>query len=166
MPRTISQQLRDATFSQETGEVFICLLTITHPNFAEDIRVCDDPFEVLPVAGVRGVVSQGEEFLFLPFAFSLPAQNDTGIATGRLSIDNIDQRMVAAVRQADSAIAIRIQIVLSSDVDTPVYDSDEFRLERVTYDALTVSGDLTMEYYDLEPFPYCRFNPSDFPGIF
>lgn len=166
MPRSISQELRSATFSQETGEVFIGLLTITHPNFEEDIRVCDDPFELLPVAGVRGVVSRGEEFLFLPFSFSLPAQNDTGIASARLSIDNIDQRIVQAVRQADSAISVTIEIVLSSDVDTPVFQSDDFRLERVTYDALTVSGDLTMEYYDAEPFPYCRFNPSDFPGIF
>lgn len=164
--RVISQELRDAVFSQETGEVFIGLLTISHPNFVEDIRVCDDPFEVLPVAGVRGVVSRGDEYVFLPFKFELPGTNDTGTAKGRLQIDNVDQRIVQAVRTANSALRLKIEIMLSSNVEVPRYVADDFRLDSVTYDALTVEGDLSMEYYDTEPFPQGRFTPSNFPGIF
>jgi hypothetical protein len=80
MPRNVSDNLKQAVFSQETSEVFITLVTITHPDFAEDIRVCSDPFELLPIAGVKGVVSRGDEYIYLPFNISLPAQDDTGIA--------------------------------------------------------------------------------------
>lgn len=166
MIRDVSNTFRSAVYAQQTSEVFIMLVTISHPDFEDDIRLANDPFEVLPDAGVRGVVSRGEEYLYLPFNINLPAQNDTGLARASLSIDNIDRRMVAAVRQASSAIGVTIEIVLASDVDTPEVTVQDFRLERVTYDAMTISGEISVEYYDLEPFPARRFTPSDFPGLF
>lgn len=166
MPRNVSDNLKQAVFAQETSEVFITLVTITHPDFADDIRIASDPFELLPVAGVKGVVSRGDEYIFLPFNISLPAQDDTGIARANISIDNISREIVAAVRTASSALTITIEIVLSSDVDSPEVTVQDFRLDRVTYDAFTISGDISVEYFDLEPFPSGRFNPSDFPGLF
>jgi len=164
--RNVSSNFKKAVFAQETKEAFICLLTISDPSFVDDIRVCDDPFEVLPTAGVRGVVSRGEEYVYIPFNIELPSQNDSGVARSKLVVDNVSREIVAAVRRATKALSVKIEIVLSSDVDTPEVSFDRFKLERVTYDALQVSGELSMEYYDLEPFPAKRFTASDFPGIF
>lgn len=164
--RNVSDNFKSAVFAQSTGECFIALLTISHPSFTDDIRVASDPYEVLPDAGVRGVVSNGLEYVYLPFSLNLPAQDDTNIAKASISIDNINREIVAAVRQANSALTISISIVLSSNVDVPEITISDFRLERVTYDAHTVSGDISLEYFDLEPFPAKRFTPSDFPGMF
>ena len=166
MSRPVSNAFKAAIYAQQTSEVFIVLATISHPSFEDDIRAASDPFELLPDAGVRGVVSRGLEYVYMPFVINLPAQDDTGIARASLSIDNIDRRIVAAVRSASSALNVSFEIVLASDVDTPELSVQDFRLERVTYDAFTVSGDISMEYFDLEPFPARRFTPSDFPGLF
>jgi hypothetical protein len=165
--RAVSSALKAATFAQQTDTAFITLLTITNANLATPIRVCDDPNQMLPLAGVRGVISRGDEYIFLPFAFSLPAEDDTGIGRAKLTIDNISREIVQAVRQAiGSKISLKIEIVLSSDLNTPEVIMSDFILEGIKYDAFTVTGDVTVEYYDLEPFPARRFTPSDFPGIF
>ena len=166
MSRNLSNEAKHAMYSQSTDETFIVLLTITHPNFAEPIRLASDSFEFLPVAQVRGVVSRGEEYIYLPFSITLPKQDDTGISKASLSIDNIDRRMVQAIRTADSSVSVKAEIVLASDVNNVEITVDKFKLAHITYDAFTISGDLSLEYYDLEPFPYKRFNPSDFPGMF
>lgn len=164
--RQVSETFKRAVFAQQTDEVFICLVTITHPSFTAPIRIASDPFEVLPIAGVRGVVSRGEEYVYLPFEIKLPSQDETGISRASLSVDNVDREIVSAVRGADSALGITIEVVMSSDVDVPEVAIQNFRLDRVTYDAFTVSGDISVEYFDLEPFPARRFTPSDFPGLF
>ena len=164
--RPVSNTAKAAVYAQNTDEAFITLVTIDHANFAEPVRVASDPFELLPDAGVRGVVSRGEEYLYLPFSIELPTQDDSGISRARLSIDNISREIVAAVRSANSALSITIEIILASDPDTVEISIADFRLDRVTYDAFTVSGDISAEYFDLEPFPSRRFTPSDFPGLF
>lgn len=164
--RTLSNTAKAAVFAQNTDEVFITLVTIDHPNFTAPVRICDDPYEILPIAGVRGVVSRGDEYLFLPFSMELPAQDDTGVAKARISIDNVSREIVGAVRSATSALSIDMEVVLASDVDTPEVSINDFRLEKVNYDALTVTGEISVEYFDLEPYPARRFTPADFPGLF
>lgn len=166
MSRNVSQTFREAAYAQETGEVWICLLTITDANLVEPIRLASDPFELLPIANVPGVVSRGQEFIFLPFNIELPTQDDSGISRARLSIENVDRRIVGAVRSATSELEILTEIVLATDVDSPEISVPNFRLSNVTYDALSIEGDLSLEYFLLEPFPARRLTPSDFPGLF
>lgn len=164
--RNLSNAAKHAIFSQQTEEAFIILVTISHSSFTDDIRVASDPFQLLPEASVRGVVSRGNEFLYFPFSITLPNSDDTGIARANVSFDNIDRSMITSIRRADSSLSIKIEMVLASDVNNVEFAIDGFKLDRVTYDALTISGEISMEYYDLEPFPSKRFTPSDFPGLF
>lgn len=164
--RNLSNAAKHAIFSQQTSEAFIILVTISHSNFTDDIRVASDPFEILPSANVRGVVSRGTEFVYFPFSINLPNSDDTGIARAMVSFDNIDRSMINAIRTADSSLSIKIEMILASDVDNVEFVIEGFKLDRVTYDSLTISGEISMEYYDLEPFPSKRFTPADFPGLF
>ena len=166
MSRNLSNTARNAIYAQETGEVFILLLTITHPSFTQPVRLASDLKDDLPMAGVKGVLSRGLEFVYLPFSISLPAQDDTGVAKANISIDNINREIVFAVRKADSALSITLEIVLASAPNVPEVTMEDFQLEKVSYDAFTVSGDISVQYFDLEPFPARRFTPSDFPGLF
>lgn len=164
--RQLSAAAKQAAFSQETAEVFIMLLTISHPNWTEDVRLASDSFEELPVAGVRGVISNGLEYLFGAFAITLPTQDETNTTRANITVDNVSREMIRQIRNANSKVSISLQIVLSSDVDTAEMTVSDFKLERVIYDAFTVSGDISLEYFDLEPFPYQRFTPSKFPALF
>jgi hypothetical protein len=166
MTRNVSGNLKREVFNQQSSEVFIVLVTISHPSFSDDIRIASDSYESLPIAGVRGVVSNGLEYIFMPFNFNLPKQDDTGVAKASISIDNISRSYVAAVRNADSALSISIDVVLSSDVNSPEVSISDFRLERIEYDSMVISGDISVEYFDLEPFPSKKFTPSDFQGLF
>lgn len=164
--RPLSNNAKMALLAQQTDKVLVVLVTINHETFDEPVRICSDPTEVLPEAGVRGIISNGEEYIYIPFSIELPAQDDTGAAHARISVDNSSRDIVAAVRSATSALSITIQLVLADDPDTVEVSIEDFRLDRVTYDSFTVSGDISVEFFDLEPFPSRRFTPSDFPGIF
>lgn len=166
MSRQTSAAFKAATFASQTKEAFILLVTISHPTFTEDARFCSDPYELLPTEQVRGVISNGLEYIYMPMQITLPQQDDASIARANIAIDNIDRRIVNAVRRANSAVTVSIQIVLSADPDTVEMSAPDFRLEQVDYDALTVSGNLSLEYFGLEPYPWARFTPSNFPGLF
>jgi hypothetical protein len=81
-------------------------------------------------------------------------------------IDNIDRRIVQAVRSLTSAPAVLIEIVRAADPDTVEARFVDFKLANVTYDAQVVEGDLTVEDFTAEPFPSASFSPSLFPGLF
>lgn len=164
--RATTARFKEAAFAQETTEVFIVLVTISHPNWTDDVRVSSDPTQLLPVAAVRGTISNGDEYLFAPFAINLPAQDDTGVARASISVDNVGRDLMQRIREANSSVDISLTVVLSSDPDTAEVQVTDFKLERVTYDAFTISGEISVEFFDLEPFPYQRFTPSKWPAIF
>jgi hypothetical protein len=163
-----SATFKTESYSQETDAVIIILLSITSDELEEPILICSDPYEKLTLLGqdVYGCVSNGETFLFLPFDISLPRDDKTGTVSAKLTIDNIDRRIVANVRAIRKPVNVKIQAVLSTDVDFVELEYDRLKLSNVKYDAMTVSGDLTLDYWGLEPFPSGRFVPSDFPGLF
>lgn len=152
--------------AQTTDECYITLVTITSDALVDPLRVADDPFELLPVAGQKGVVSRGDEYVFLPFDLSLPNQDDTGIGRAKITIDNVSREIVQAIRQTAGQINLKIEIVLATDVDTPEVALDNFILDSVNYDSLTITGSISVQYYDLEQFPQGSFNPSQFSGLF
>lgn len=164
--RDVSPQFIEAVFSQETSDAFIALLTFYIPNQAEPLRVSSDPTVTLPINGVPGTVSNGDEFIFLPFDIKLPQSDESGVTSARLTIENIDRRIVQAVRSAGSDISVKLEIVLSSNLDYVEYSIENFQLTSVSYNALNVQGDISMEYLGLEPWPSARFTPSYFPAMF
>lgn len=161
-----SQTFKQAAYAQETDQVFIALLTISSDELPEPIYVASDSFELLPIANVRGVVSNGQEFIYLPFDISLPRDDKTGTVSAKLRIENIDRQIIGHVRSISKPVTIKMQVVLSGDVDFIEMEFDNFQLTNVGYDGMIIEGDLTLDYWGLEPFPSGRFTPSGFPGLF
>lgn len=163
---TVSDAFKAAVAARSTSEVWIALVTITNDALSEPIYATDQSYQLLPTAQVRGVVSRGIEFIYMPFQLQLSAQNETGIVRARLAIDNIDRRMVLAVQQATGDVNVTIEIVLASDVNAVEMSEQYFILENVTFDANTVEGDLIVRGYDKEAFPCKRISPSGFAGLY
>lgn len=164
--RNITPEGRQAIYAQETKEAFIVLLTISHESWPDDVRVSSDPTQLLPEAAVRGTISNGDEYVFAPFAVNLPAQDDSGVARANITVENVSRMLMQKIRQATSAVSITIQVVTSSHPDNIQVTVTDFKLERVTYDAFTITGEISVEYFDLEPFPAQRFVPSKYPAVF
>jgi len=166
MVRPVSNALKQAVNAQETDKAFIILLTLEHEDLSAPIRVTQDSMQDLPISGGRGVISRGNEFVALPFEIVLPDENEDQSPRAKLKIDNISREIVAAVRSITSPASAMLEIVLSQDPDVVEMQLLDFQLRNVTYDAFVVEGDLTVEQFDLEPFPAGRITPSRFPGVF
>lgn len=164
----ISNNLREAAYAQETDVAVIVLLTLSTPDLPDNIRVCNVPVEKFDDLGdnVYGVTSNGQRYLFLPFDIELPQDDKTGAVTAKLTIDNVNRQIVQYARETKKAINVNIQIVLSNNLDYVEMESDDFKLSNVSYDGFSVSGNLTVDYLGLEPFPCGRFTPSGFKGLF
>lgn len=154
-----------AVNASETDEIYIQLLTLTHDTLLEPIRVCDDPKEML-IVGQRGVTSRGDDFVFLPFQLVRPGQADDYIPAGRLTIDNVSREIIQAVRSINTAVKVKMEIVLASNPDIVELAVEGFYLRNITADQMVVTGELTLRQFDTEPFPKGRFTPSKFPGLF
>ena len=163
--RSVSNALKNAAYASQTDEAFLTLLTIDHETLDEPIRVTTDPFETL-TSGVKGVVSNGIEYIALPFEITFPDENEDQLPRARLTIDNIDRSIILAVRQINSPADMNIKIVLASDPDTVEAEIKNFQLRNISADALTVQGELTTIQFDGEPYPAGRFTTSEFTGMF
>lgn len=154
---TLSTPAKTAAYAQETGEVFIALITISHPSMVVPIRVSSD--------GVN-TVSRGNTFIAFPFEYLPPAMGAGKEPRARLRIDNVDQEIMIKIRSIDTAPTVLVEVVLSSSLDTVETSFPDFELRNVEWDALVVEGDLTLESFLDEPYPAVVFSPATFPGIF
>lgn len=168
MPRPLSNPAKAAIFAQETDKAFIVLLTITHPTFAEPMRFSSDPTQELSIPNVRGTVSNGDEYVFIPLSINLPQQDETGQSTASISVDNISREIIYRLRTAQAVAMARVtvEIVLNTSPDVIEMTLPNFRLSNLKYDAFTISGDIDLKFFDQEPFPARTFTPSDFPAMF
>lgn len=168
---TTSVDFRQAAYSAETGRVIIALLTLTHADLADPIRISTDPTQRITALTtatevVYGTVSRTNTFVFLPLRLKLPSDTDEGPGEMTLEFDNIHRTYTAAIRSIFSPVAVNVELVLDSDVDTVEAQWPEFLLTNIRYDASVISGTLKIETLEREPFPAGCFTPSQFPGLF
>lgn len=164
----ISNNLKEVSYAQETDVAIVVLLTLSSSDLNDSIRVCNVPIEKFDDLGenVYGCTSNNQRFLFVPFEIDLPQDDKTGAVTAKLTIDNVNRQIVQYARETKKAINVIIQCVLSNDLDYVELEYKDFKLTNVKYDGFTVSGNLSIDYLGLEPFPCGRFTPSGFPGLF
>jgi hypothetical protein len=155
--RTVSSLTRQALYAAETGEVFLILLTISHPQLVAPIRVTSDGVDTS---------SRGNSFIAFPFELVLPDDQESKSPRARLIIDNIDRQIVSAVRSLTSSPNILIEIVRAAAPEVVEAQFIDFKLVNISYDSHVVQGDLTLEDFTAEPFPAGSFSPNLFPGLF
>ncbi len=155
--RSFSTNAMKAVTAQETKEAFITLLTLSHADLAEPIRVCDDKVNL---------VSNGNTFQAFPFELPLPNESEDRPPVATLTIGNVDRQIVQALRSITSAVDVLIEIVLASTPDTVEMSLPDFKLKEADYNQLVVTGELSVEHLESKPFPPHAFVPSGFPALF
>ncbi|NLS07603.1 DUF1833 family protein [Rhizobium sp. P32RR-XVIII] len=167
MSRTVSLAFLNAINSQETDEVVICLLTVTHEDLDEPIYLSSDPTTRISDSPlVYATTSRGNEYLFLPFEFTLPDDKSDSPPRIQLSIDNTDRSLVAMLRSFTTPASIKLEIVLASSLDDVEIEMPALQLSDVTIGEEQITADLVADALINEPYPAGQFTPGAFPGLF
>lgn len=157
MSRTLSATAKRALYAQNTSEAFISLLTLSHPSMATPIRVSGDAVDT---------TSGSDLFVAYPFEIQLPNDTDDRAPSVTLKIDNVDRTIIYALRGLTGPLSLLIQIVRASNPDYVEVEYGGMQLRSANYDALTISGELTMEDILTQPYPAGRMTPGVAPGLF
>jgi len=166
--RTLSLTFRQAMFAQESGEVAVFLLTISHPSLVDGpIRLSSDPTSRLSTDPLSyGTVSRGETFLFVGMEIALPDEQEKSPPATKMIISNVDRSIIPLVRSINSPAQVKMEGLLVSDLATVEFTVPQLDIINVNYDAGQLTFDLAMDALAIEPYPYLTFSPAVFPGLY
>lgn len=154
--RSLSTAALNSAFAEQTDEVWLTLLTISHPSLTEPLRC---------VNNIENVVSNGYTYTAVPFFVELPTENSETPGEARLRIDNIDRAIVQVIREIAEPPSVSIAVVLASQPDIEEVRIDGLVLKNVGYDVGTVQGALSFDELAVEPI--CELiTPDRFPGLY
>lgn len=155
--RSLTAATRQAALASQTGEVFLYLLALSHPQMVT----------MYFVNNTVDIVSNGNTYMAFPFDLTLPDDREDTITRIHLVIDNIDRRIVAAVRSIDTPATFTISVIRAAEPNVLIAGPVSCTLRNVTYGAMTVEGDLApWENILDEPVPQHTYTPATAPGLF
>lgn len=155
MPRSLSAAAVASLNAPQTGEVWLVLLTIANAGMTT-IRV---------VNNTEDIVSRGNTYQAFPFELELPGEDPDSPSSARLRIDNVDKRIVEAVRSISTPPEVTIEVILASQPDTVEIAYSSLTMRSVEYDVNSVRGELVFESIYSEPVTL-TITPNRFPGLF
>lgn len=165
--RTLSLNFRRGMFAQESGEVPIFLLTINHASLTTPFLLSTDATTRLSTSPLAyGTVSRSNTYSYAGVELTLPDELDRGAPAARLSIQNVDRRLVPLARSISTPASCKIECVLLSALDTVETTWPSFDMSNLEYDAAMLSFDLTIDALATEPYPALKFTPGYFPALF
>jgi hypothetical protein len=166
---SLSAAAVSALLSQESNDTFITLLTITGTGISPAIRLADNYTQRISETSQEityGVVSRSNNYLFLPFNLTLPIEDANQAPTCNLVINDVTRYLIATIRNISSPPSVTIELVLKSSPDTVEISLPSFLIGGISYNADSVSANLTLGSLAQEPFPAHTFTPAYFPGLF
>lgn len=156
MPRTVSLTALRAAMAQESQEVYVTLLKITHPDITTLYR-CDN---------TETVVHGGQNYLPAAFKFQLPSDESEREPVSQLMFPNVDRDLIDEIRGIQGGPVIEVKIVLASSPATVEYGPVNLKVKSVSYNAMWVTMQLGFDPFAGEPVPWVKFTPEWFPGMF
>ncbi len=166
--RETSLPFRQASYAQETGEVYTLLTEISHPDLPEPIHLSTDNADSFEFEGqtVRGTISNGTNYIFVPVRITWPDDSEETITAAKIEIDNLSPDLLDAIRALEKRPTVVFKVVLASTPDVLEATTGNLQLQDVNADILVVTANLTRRNFFGEPYPGGSMTPSNFPGIF
>lgn len=153
--------------AQEARETAVVLLTLTHPDLPQPLRLSSYPAVRTSEVPLEYVTySRGQTFRFFPFAIVIPDDVQERAPVAQLQIENVTRSLVALIRSTNISAVVAIELAVASALDEPFAEFGEFDLQRVTYDADVMTLELSTDALTDIPYPSGSFTPAGFPGLF
>jgi hypothetical protein len=135
-----------------------------HINYSSSVEPRESTLRV--VANTEDVISRGMVFQATHFEINLPNDDGETFPYVELKIANVDGLLIQAIRAFRNPPEMTLEIVLSDMPDLVERKVDFLRLSSCEFNALTISGKLSVESSLTNRFPSYDYNPSAFPGLF
>lgn len=165
--RLLSEVLREALFADNSTEVPIFLLTITHPELDAPVYLSTDPTErVVTTKVYYRTQSRGTDFLYAAIEVTIPDEKDRAPPTSQLTIPNVDRELIPLARSVNSPASVKIEVVLASALDDVEMVWPQMDMTNLQYDVGQLIFDLTIDALMTEPYPSGRFLPAYFSALF
>jgi hypothetical protein len=165
--RILSLNFRKALFSQESGEVPIFLLTITHPSLTSPIYLSTDATERYSTTPLMyRTMSRTIAFLYAGIDVTIPDEQDKTPPASKLTIQNVTESLIPLARSVSTPPSVKIEAVLASALDTVEMTWPALNMSNLLYDANQLVFDLTMDALVTEPYPAGTFSPASFPSLY
>lgn len=167
MSRSFSLTVRGSLYAEQTGEIYIFLLTVTHPSLVDPLLYSTDPTSRISVDPlVYGTVSRGDTYEFAPISLVLPDDSDATPPAIKLVLDNVLREAIPLLRSVSTPPSVTVEMVLATAPDTVESTWPNFDLVDANYDAGQISIDLAINALATEPYPSGAFTPGGFGGLF
>lgn len=155
--RQVSDRLREAVYAQESNEVFIPIVKMSHPDWEDDVRIVRD----------NVALTHGGE-VYQPFIFSirLPDDEDEGFPVLRFSIENVSQALIANFRSFTGSVYARVSWVLAATPDVIEAGPFDVELTGIEYDSQAIGGTMSIEPILQEGYGHLMFTPKNTPALF
>ena len=112
------------------------------------------------------IVSQGIEYLPFPFQLNLPSDDGESLPKVSLKISNISNEIIEAIRSELTPPELKVELVSSAYPDIVEKRLDFLKLRSVSYDAITITGQLEVVNVMTNAFPSEVYDPVHYPGMF
>lgn len=168
---TMSPEAIRAVFSPEADSDLLFLLTVYSPDNPDVVvaRICDGFTKRISETAnevVYGVTSNGQDFTFLPMEISLPTEEEAQAPRCSIVMKDVTKFVIPIVRTIVGPPKVKMELVLSKTPNTVEASFTGFYISSFSYNADSVTADLSMIDYEREPFPMHSFTPAYFPGMF
>lgn len=157
MSNDLSTELISEMYGQVSGNPFLSLFTLSHPDFAEDIRL---------VNNAEDIVSRGMTFSSFPVNMTLPPDNNETSREVQILFDNVSLELIDEFRSVTTPIEMKLEMVLAGDPDVVQYSLEELKLKAIQYNKQNITATLVMDDFLSVGVTSERYTPSTFPGIF
>ncbi len=164
--RTFSNNLKEHMFSSSAPVAFLTLMKIKHDSLASDIYLVENN-ELVETYDLEDTAQTGSKVDYLPAFFKyVPRSMGEDKKEATITIGAVDRTIITALREVPTALTIVVAIVKSDDFDAIEFGPNDYLLRGVSYDAMTVTGNLSIDHHLTSSFPYNKFIPKHFPGLF
>jgi hypothetical protein len=153
----LTPELIAQLYAQESGDPFLSLITMEHPDFAEPIRLVNNSVNI---------ISRGETFLAFPMKIRLPVDDGESAREFQIDLDNVSLELVTSIRSVTTQIGLKIEMILASLPDEVQISIDELKIQSITYDKLRVTARVVLDNFLNTEMTSERYGPKNFPGLF
>lgn len=163
--RTLSADGLKEIFSQDSGDVFLNLVTIDHDDLDTPIRVVNNN---------EDISHGGETYVAFPFEVNLPPEQEESMPYATLKIDVVDQQISQVIRELQTRPTVTLEVIRVSinpttqaKTITSEISVGDFVLSNVSYNHLSLTAKIGFEENFLtQNATKDIFDKSMFPGIF
>lgn len=157
MPNNLSNTLLAQLYAQESADPFLCLLTISHADFAQDIRL---------VNNTEDITSRGDLYQAFAFKVRLAADDKDARRDVSVELDNASLEFIDELRSITSPLSVKLELILASQPDVVQIEQGNLKTEGFTYNKTSIRFTLTLDDFLNTKMTSESYDPQNFPGLF